>query len=204
MYPGCTVYAEFSRITADTNLVPNTVYVQEMRQRCNANPLIIGINVETKERETYDVSYVKRIVEKGKPLPLKKCNPFRDRFERGNFCAVERKGSHLEGSLAELLEYTYAKMNIDFPFWAQVDVHKSFELYDKQKEGLVRYEFDFIVVNRKPFVKWAKRNWTKVIRSYEDIMRDHLDCEEEYEDQYWKDVEANMVRELETEDAKTT
>jgi hypothetical protein len=133
-----------------------------------------------------DAGYVHAVVSRSKK-PAKAVNHFLD-SRRLLFEVYHNKDREWTGSLGDLVSRVLATLpyNLD----RQLDWNRMLELYNRTPAGLLhRYNEMSASVRPKPFRKWVRANYSRLMKTTAALNAEHTRANMEYEQDYWKDYE---------------
>jgi len=172
---GDVVIANFDSICGGPERKVKVTGVEKRYGRTNGTgnymrPLVNGHNTETGKLEHFDVSFVKKIIERAPaPVPELK-NIYRDcrrAIKNSGPDNIDVRRSTCRGGLCAIAVYFLAKL----PFLIDRPIHEERlrYLWQKQSPGLVSEEFFIITVRKKAFGRWIRQNWTRILTTSAEL-----------------------------------
>ncbi len=184
-----------------------TIIVTEVRRRFGQEsngtytaPLVFGTNTVTGEEETFDLSYVTKVIERYTGPQPKPRNIFIKKTLKGFF---ELKGGRYVGDLPSMVEYSLAKLNLPLDRPLKDDQYV-YGLFYKQRPGLKSiggvpgFPRGYVgggpfEVDIKRFDKWVKRNVYSLIKSVNEMHRQRTRFNVRMDKIHLEDMEADMM-----------
>lgn len=156
------------------------------RGKTPQNSLLKIKNCDTGEERYVDSSYVVSILERpSKTASRPPRNIFSNDWIDPKFTKTERKGI-ICGPLAELAATALRGAHFFLPH--SIDPMRLAAIYEKQNIGLVREEHFLYWVHKKPFVRWARQNASRICETTAERTKKETAMEHEFEEDYWKGV----------------
>jgi len=158
------------------------------RGRTAKNPLLKVLRCGTNEEMHIDNGYVTNIVERYNGPARPPLNIFNeDRWVDLARVRTRKKGV-IAGFLVDLASVALRNANFFLPH--PVDPERVERLYSRSRIGLVKQERGIYWVNRKPFVRWARQNASRICKTTAQRIKEKTAVNKAYEDDYWRGVDA--------------
>lgn len=169
-----------------------TVRVTEVERRygktsigTRQNPLVIGFNQETGEKEVFDASFVEEILERrSSKVKYPNKNIFRE-ATLPRHALVE--GKRWTGSILALTVKALAKLpyELDRP----LDERRLAKLFFKTRIGCKNWDTLFLTVDKRRFCQWVAKNYTRIMMTSRACVEQATREERDMDEAFRKDFE---------------